>query len=118
MTHKLTICLDFINDTKKWIVLIDKFYGVFETKEQANEVYSLIGNIEESPFGSSFLFPPDYIYETFTGYKSKNKISDFKPIDIKRYIIKNIEKPFNPPFVSKVERYKQRKEIKNFFDWE
>jgi len=116
MPHKLKNYIDFVNDTQKWILCVGKFYGVFETIFDAHAVYSLIGCIDDSPFGDVFLMSPDYIYESYDGKISTNKLSDIKPIDIKRYIEKNLKKPFNAPEISTVERYKQRKEFAKWFE--
>jgi len=84
------------NNTDKWAVIVDGYFGLFDSKEKANMVWDMIGGsddedgLAETPFGDAELLPP---------YYPKNKsrsdingaityISDYKPIDIENYIKK------------------------------
>lgn len=88
------------NDTDFWVVVVDDFFGIFKTKNEAKDVYEMIGGedgddgLAETPFGASQLMPPRYKPKNVLdkNWEPEAKISDFKPIDIKSYIQKTYKR--------------------------
>lgn len=105
--------LDVINDTKKWVVIVDRFYGTFDSRKDAYLAAGLIkGHIDDSPFGCIFVLPPDFVYEDIYGNKATALLSAIKEIDIVRYIKKNLNKKIIvSEFESLAQRYKAKKEF-------
>jgi hypothetical protein len=68
----------------KYIIIINKFYGIFDSKELAEKTYNLVQNIESSPFTSIFMLPENDICYF--------KLSDYKKIDIANYIKVHLSK--------------------------
>ena len=77
------------NDTDNWVIAADSFFGFFDTREEAESVYNMVGTIDDSNIGSIQIIPPRHVVKFFDGSEPKggfDKISDYKAVDIKSYI--------------------------------
>lgn len=81
------------NDSDKWVIIVDNYFGYFDNEEKANEIYNLVGGTEESDGLAETLFcnceilPPNYCPKNY-----KVKCSDCIAIDIVNYIKKTQER--------------------------
>lgn len=81
------------NSTNKYAVVIDGYFGLFDTLEQADDAWGETGgeggdDCGDTPFGYCELLPPN-INQTrdYLGNITTNAdLADFTPIDIKRFI--------------------------------
>lgn len=81
------------NDTDKWILLIDGLYGFVDSEKDAKQIIkSAIPDdmIDNSFFGSYDILPPHFKpkYKDNRSDRDIQKISKFKPINIKDFAIK------------------------------
>jgi uncharacterized protein YqjF (DUF2071 family) len=86
------------NPSDNWIVAVDNVYmGVSSRNEaMAMAIYVLIGDIEESIFGSACVLPPQYTAVNIHKERATESIQSFS-------------KRVNPDYVAKrVERYQAR----------
>ncbi len=111
------------NDTDKWVVAVDGWFGLFSTLKQANTAYDIVGGDEgsdglaETPFGSAQIMPPHHIIKFRDGYAPDggfDYISKHKPIDIVGYIRKQWTKMKSYSPTTELKTAKQRLEQKIF----
>lgn len=103
------------NDTDVYVLAIDGYFG-YLTRSQAYSAYEKIGYIDDSPFGSAQVLPPQYYPKDYQGndMHEGRKVSDFMPIDILDYINKKLARSCNYEHVHHncLTDYRIRKEIK------
>jgi hypothetical protein len=97
------------NDTDKWAVCVDGFFGLVETEEEAMALDRDIlrgssapetDELCETPFGSAAVLRPGYVARFFDGSEPEggfDRISAHDPIDIADYISKNWTRSFMRP---------------------
>jgi hypothetical protein len=85
------------NDTDRWAVCVDGYFGLFAGQPEAERVYSLIGGHEgddglaDTAFGSAQLLPPGHVAKFIGGWIPESGISlisEHRAIDIDGYIRK------------------------------
>lgn len=90
------------NDTDKWAVCVDGFFGLFKNKSEAENAYSEIGGCDgsdglaETPFESAELLAPNTHIkeEPWGGWKCHTKLSEKVEINILDYIKKGWSKSY------------------------
>lgn len=105
------------NDTDVYVLAVDGYFG-YVTRQQAIRGYDMIGDIENSPFGSAQILPPRYqpIDHWGKDMSEGRKVSDYAPIDILDFIEKRIlRNGKNQPYAHHncLTDYRIRKEIAN-----
>lgn len=85
-------CTD--NPTDRWVLVVDGYFGFFDSEKEVNEIYNQVGLIDNSPFGAMEIIPPHYRCEFWNGSRESHVVSvvDYTPINITNYIEKNINK--------------------------
>jgi len=80
------------NDTDKFALFVSGYFGLFDTKEEAEEVYKLIfkydQDFDSTPFGSACILEPQYEPKYIDDRTWQYRVSEHRPIDIKNYILK------------------------------
>ncbi len=106
------------NDTDVYVLAVDGYFG-YVTRQQAIRGYDMIGDIENSPFGSAQILPPRYqpIDHWGKDMSEGRKVSDYAPIDIIEYIQKKIIRSHNQPYVHRncLDDYLLRKKFAKWF---
>jgi hypothetical protein len=75
------------NDTDKWVVAVDGYFGLFDTEKEADQVYEMIKSKYNWYNSAQIIEPQHKISDTWSG-ELPDKISLHTPIDIKDYIIR------------------------------
>ena len=89
-THKVTV-----NDTGKYALQLNYFFGLFDTKAEAEAAYHAImspwDSIDDSPYGMIGILPPNYrdIPLPEFGITEEQPLSGLQAIDIIDYALKN-----------------------------
>jgi hypothetical protein len=60
------------NDTDQYAICADGYFGLFDTRELAEQCYALVDEICESGCGSMQMLPP--------GYEPRNRLALGKPV--------------------------------------
>jgi hypothetical protein len=85
------------NDTNKWAVAVDGYFGLFDDKATAEKVYQSIGGYDGADglagtgFSSAQILPPHYKPVYIGGWEPSGgiaKLSEYRAIDIADYIRK------------------------------
>lgn len=115
------------NDTDKYVVAVDGYFGVFDNKKDAEKAYNMIGGYEgsdglaETPFGSAQFMPPKFTMKYRQGFEPRegmDLISKHKPINIVTYIKKKYERskrPLDARITTAKQRLDQKRFMKEFF---
>ena len=116
---------DTENDTGKWVVAVDGYFGFFDSKDKAQAAMKRAipddMHFDDTVFGSIWIIPPNYKpKDRWDKSKPLKKISDHKAIDIAGYIKKRPEREwrnFKEPSTTPKERL-QNKKMWQDFSWE
>ena len=76
------------NLSDNWVVAVDDVYMEVPSRAEAMAIYDMIGEIEDSPFGSANVLPPQY-----------TAVNIFKEVAIEA--IQSFSKRVNPDYVAK-----------------
>lgn len=85
------------NDTDKYAVCVDGYFGLFDTEAEAKRVWDMIGGtsgsdgLADTAFGSASFLRPGHVVKFYDESEPDggfDRISDHQPIDIKGYIVK------------------------------
>lgn len=83
-----------VNDTGKYALQVNFFFGLFDSKEEAQQAYHTVfdqyDSIDDSPYGSIGILPPGY-RETFRTAKGTEELhlSELQAVNIVDYAVKN-----------------------------
>jgi hypothetical protein len=76
------------NLSDNWVVAVDEVYMEVPSQAEAMVIYDMIGEIENSPFGSAIVLPPRY-----------TAVNIFKKVATES--IQSFSKKVNPDYVAK-----------------
>lgn len=120
------------NDTDKWVLIVDNKFGFFNTQAEANMAWSAIGgesdeDLGDTPFGSAELLPPNYPKKqnrTELDGITQHFVSEYKPINIRDYILKTIDRSYAKyqkkllnTHLSPKEKLDNQKQVDSMWNW-
>lgn len=123
MQAKLPCSFKIWNDTNKFIVIIDRYYQSFDKKKDAYALISLLPPcIEDSGFGeANFIAPNARWTDKFSDEVANDKISDYKEINLMRYIDLHKKRSLKNFLLNKIKNpmpaIKRMQDKKNFDDF-
>jgi hypothetical protein len=112
------------NDTEKWVLCVDGYFGTFETKDECIAARKLIGDcdkhFDDTPFGSvAILTPMSAPYFVDPNWRPElDLISEHQAIDIVGYIIKQQRRDYwKPDTRTAKERLADKRNAESFWDF-